>query len=140
LINPTVSGAPAPTIPWSEVTVICRRVCVLEAQGRTDEAERLRASLPADERVASILAAETERVANAVVLAELLMPLLAENPATERVSVSARRETPTRSATPSSVPPAPPAVPARASPATIADFIDEMLAQEGPPGPLRRAS
>ena len=106
-------------------------MCVLQAQGHTDEAERLRASLPADERVAAVLAAETERVADAAVLAELLAPMLAEKSVAERVSVSSDPETLTRSATPAASP--------RTSPAGIADFIDEMLAQERPPS-LRRAS
>lgn len=75
-------------------------------------------------RVDAILAAETDRVANAAVLADFLAPLLAG-----------------RAATPA-VPPSRPMMPPRAAgpPGGIAGFIDEMIAQERAPPAERRAS
>jgi hypothetical protein len=129
---------------------------VLREQGHSDDAERLRAGelmamvgavrTPADsdtaisERLNAIFAQEAERVANAAVLAEFLAPSLLEKlqpqPRTEAVPARASH---------SIVPPLPPekAVVPRAG--SIADFIDEMIAQEKPParpgpGAQRRAS
>jgi hypothetical protein len=127
---------------------------VLRERGLNEEAERMRASevipmvvaLRTDtdsdaavtERLNSLFATEAERVANAAVLAELLLPTLSERlrPPTAPVL----RSEPIITATP--VMPAPkPAV----RPASIADFIDDMIAQERPPnrpgqGAQRRAS
>ncbi len=125
-------------------------MCTLRALGRTLEAEALRTGeiealtgrLRAESsdsdaawsaRLAGVLAAEEERVANATVLAEVLLPLL-------------RGESP--------VPPVPPpaaaspvrvrleTAPARSAPAaprptaSITDFLDEMIAQETAPAAL----
>lgn len=89
-----------------------------------------------DQRVAVIFAVERDRVANAVVLAQLLAPLLAER--LPLAAHSAAPEAPvTRSVTHV-------ARPLPVSPAGIADFIDEMIAQEtaedDSPGVRRRAS
>lgn len=90
-----------------------------------------------DHRVEAIMAHEQERVANAAVLAELLVPLLRQpvDPAAGRASspdvalsaVSGASVAPfagdeAEGSGRSSAP--------RAAPANIADFIDEMLAQE----------
>ena len=86
------------------------------------------------ERLNAIFAAEAERVANAAVLCELLAPVLAE-----KFHLQARAPAPAVAA--AAVEPALAAVPAApiaekpAAPRaeSIADFIDEMIAQEKPP-------
>lgn len=83
------------------------------------------------ERLNAIFATEAERVANAAVLCELLLPALAE-----KFQLQAKPPAPAAAMEPSlatapSVPTAEkPAAPRAAS---IADFIDEMIAQEKPP-------
>ena len=124
---------------------------MLRERGQTDEAEQLhRGSLqemlaavrgPEDtdatlhEKLNAIFAVETERVANAAVLAELLAPLL-----TDRVAAASSAHAAVVSAAAPSMaappPPSPPKPERRA--ASIADFIDEMIAQDKPPE--RRAS
>ena len=85
-------------------------------------------------RVNAIAAAERERAANASVLAELLAPMLA---AALPTGQPAPAHAPgSRSA---AVAPASAAAP-RSRPADIADFIDDMIALERPPAPVRRAS
>jgi hypothetical protein len=152
LSNPSVPNLPAPSVAWSDVARLCRRMCVLRERGLNQEAEALRTgSLPellsaartsADtdatmaDHLEKILSQESERVANAAVLAELLVPLLSEqlktSPALQRAMPAAN------------VPaPPPPAKPPARRAASIADFIDEMIAQENPPErpqPQRRAS
>lgn len=94
------------------------------------------------ERLNAMFATEAERVANAAVLAELLVPSLLE-----------KLQPQLRHATVLEVPPAPLSVnlpapvekPPAPRAASIADFIDEMIAQEKPParpssGSERRAS
>ena len=125
-------------------------MCVLRERGQPEEAERLRAGelmtmvasvrTPTDsdaaiaERLNVIFAAESERVANASVLCELLLPVLAEKfhlqvklPAAPPVATALELPLAT-------VPPEPiPEKPAAPRSASIADFIDEMIAQEKPP-------
>jgi hypothetical protein len=123
----------------ADVLRLHRRVCVLRASGKTADAARLErtelAEAWAAQRasggttdVAPLLAAEEARVAEAVILAEMLAPLLASRLAAQeqeaasqstRVAKTSRaqRETPT------------PAAPAP----TIADFIEGMLAQDRAP-------
>lgn len=147
MLNSPPANFPA-AAPWSDVARVCRRVCILHERGRADETEHVRRSeLPAmiaalrtpsdtDEEIAarlnSIFTAERERVANAVVLAELLAPLLQESnrslATAEPTSIAAN--VPAAAATPR-----PSRPPARARPTggDIADFIDEMIAQERPP-------
>ena len=120
-----------------------------------DEAERVRADevMPmvallrtatdtdaaVTERLNSVFAAEAERVANAAVLAELLLPELTGQLRALVAPVAG------------SASPIPPPAPVAASKPTpprrgsIADFIDDMIAQERPPdrpghGAERRAS
>jgi hypothetical protein len=140
-------------ISWSDVARVCRRVCILRERGQHEEAERLRAGSLLDmvsklrtsidsettvtERLDAIFAVEVERVANAAALAEILVPLLAEQ---LRPLAGAPSLAPTP--VPEISRPAKPAAPR--TPASIADFIDDMIAQESPPdrpgGAQRRAS
>ncbi len=99
------------------------------------------AAADSDARLRALFAAEEERVLNARVLAELLVPLLSEHlgglrpPAPRRATVAS--PAPAAAA-------AEPAVPAGSGPTPgIADFIDEMLAQDRAAGgdrTRRRAS
>lgn len=86
-------------------------------------------------RLEAIFAAEEERVANAAILAELLLPLLSRElrasfPAAPLISA----DSPSASGA-ASAPPRPP----RTDPPDIAGFIDEMLALDEPAS-HRRAS
>lgn len=89
-----------------------------------------------------IMVEERERVANAAVLAELLAPMLgARAPAASFASAphAAEASVEAPAVAPSAVAAAP--APERPRPADIADFIDEMLAQERTdPHGHRRAS
>jgi hypothetical protein len=135
---------------------MCRRVCVLRERGHPDDAERLRAGelmamvaairTPAEsdaavsERLNAIFAQEAERVANAAVLAELLAPSLLE-----KLQPQPGAEPNTTRASPSIAPPLPVEKTVAPRAGSIADFIDEMIAQEKPParpgpGAQRRAS
>jgi hypothetical protein len=141
LPNPSVSNFPTQPRSWSDLARLCRRVCVLRERGLVAEAERVRAGelaetlaavrSPTDtdeaieQRLATTFAAEAERVANAAVLAELLAPLLADR---------AQRPGAPVALTSDSAAPLPPPKPApRAGPLDLADFIDDMIAQERPP-------
>jgi len=124
---------------------------VLRERGRSEEAEQLRASsleqllsdrrsegepdATIDDHLAAILVTEQERVANAAVLAELLLPILSEH-----LRSSAPLAKIAAVAAPPARPPAAPRVPSTG----IADFIDEMIAQEradgSDPASHRRAS
>lgn len=131
---------------------------MLRERGKSDEAERLRCeSLPPllaavrspaesdaviDGRLAAIFAVETERVANAAVLADLLLPMISEQFQTPGdVAALVSRPAPIAPLAPSlGKAPA-----ARPGPASIADFIDEMIALESEPdrpgnAPHRHAS
>lgn len=129
---------------------MCRRICVLRERGQLDDAAQLEATDLAallavcrrtgndaeiTPRLDAIFAAEEERVANAAVLAELLVPLLSRElhtslPASPLVAPAAL---PASSAAPA------PSRPPRAEPPDIAGFIDEMLALDEPMS-HRRAS
>jgi len=148
---PSEPNFPDPDFTWSEVARLCRRVCVLRAQGRLDEAGNLHtqsigpliAALQAgreptvsvEERLAATMAAESSRVADAALLAELLAPMLGV-----RAGITTPASPVVRTAA------APPLVhvlaqssaPARPA-ASIADFLDEMLAQETPQASPRKA-
>lgn len=92
------------------------------------------------DRLNALFATEAERVANAAVLAEILVPMIAE----QLHSLNAPSAIGAEISAPAVVAPvASKTVPPR--PASIADFIDDMLAQERPldrpaPGAQRRAS
>ena len=156
LLNQSVSNFPAPAVTWSDVARVCRRVCVLRERGQNEEAERLRAGelmtllaavrasgesdAATTDRLNALFATEAERVANAAVLAEILVPMIAE-----QLRPLARPGV-TTSEIPTPAVVAPVATkPVQPRPASIADFIDDMLAQERPldrpgPGAQRRAS
>ncbi len=100
-----------------------------------------------EQRLAAIFATEQDRVANASALAELLLPLLSNGGATPIFGVVAPTPPPAveppRSGSPSFAPPTP-TPPVRRAPGDIADFLDDMIAQEqaetAPDVPHRRAS
>jgi hypothetical protein len=121
---------------WDEVRRIYRRVCVLRAGGKIDEAAQLenielasalavaRLTPHSPDEESALLAEEAERVANASVLAELLAPMLAEH---------LRVNPPPVQATPPAPEPKPRNTAARPPPAkapSIADLLDGMLSQE----------
>ena len=158
LNSPAIPGCdfPVTSFTWNDVARLCRRICLLEERGERGAAEQLRAGALAEAllalrpaggepdetvglRLATILAAEQERVANAVVLAELMAPLLREQARAGAAGVAP----PVAPGDPNAPTSSPIRSAARASPATIADFIDEMLAQERDapkPAVHRRAS
>jgi hypothetical protein len=126
---------------------------MLRERGQHDEADELHANTlgralatrgdaeseeSITRRFDAVLATETERVANAMALAEVLAPMLAE-----RMAITSPIAAGT---TPAPAPPLPTAAPAprvaKPRAASIADFIDEMIAQEKPPDrdAKRRAS
>lgn len=134
---------------------------MLRERGLVEEAERLRAGqlpgmlaalrTPADtdetveQRLAATFAAEAERVANAAVLAELLAPLLAEQTRLRPLEASAGSSSNPGFSSSTSSPVSPAKSAPRPVPGNIADFIDEMIAQErspprGRPATQRRAS
>jgi hypothetical protein len=132
---------------------------VLRERGQHEEAEDLRSrELPGllasirspsdtnasvEAQLEAILTREEDRVANAMVLAELLAPLLTQASARVPELTPILIPTPEPSA-PEPRPPqfvAPPPSPAPARPAgSIADFIDEMIAQETAPAEAAPAS
>jgi len=138
---------PATPPSWSDVARLCRRLCVLREQARHAEAETLQrlelepllenfragsdTPLTLDARLAATMAVESDRVANATLLAELLAPMLGLR------AGAAEQVTPLAALRPA----APPEARANAalSPkpvrkaVSIADFLDEMIAQESTP-------
>jgi hypothetical protein len=122
--------------PWIEVGRIYRRMCFLRFEGMAREAQviedtefaeasaRARCSsgsdLEADSVMESLLADERERVAEAVAFAEVLVPLLSRNlPGLARPAAAAPTAAPRKAR-----------MPAPDESRGIADFIDDMLAQE----------
>jgi hypothetical protein len=157
LLNPTAvipptaatENLPDQNAAWREATRICRRICILREQGRQAEAEAMMANELAEVRamlssggvsseietkMAAIFTREEDRVADAAVLAELLVPALCA--ATNTAAVNSLSARDTRATSPLT---APKTIVARGGTGDIADFIDEMLAQERAPG-ARRAS
>jgi hypothetical protein len=157
LLNPTAvipptaatENLPDQNAAWREATRICRRICVLREQGKQAEAEAMMAHELAgvrmillgvgdvsavETRMAAIFAREEERVADATVLAELLAPTLCA-----ALAASTRSGGAVKTSTLSSHLPAPKQIVARGGTGDIADFIDEMLAQDRAPE-SRRAS
>lgn len=141
LTNLSAANFPTQSVAWSEIARLCRRICLLRERGLAEEAERLRTGSlagmvgalrsPTDTedalaaRLALIFADETERVANAASLAELLGPLLAAQLLPSTVPGAALPS-------PDAAGHVGKAPPPRAGAGSIADFIDEMLAQETP--------
>ena len=134
------------TSPWDDVRRIYRRICVLRANRKTDDAAQLEnqdlARALAEARIATnnseeeaiVLAQEAERVANAAVLAELIAPMVAEQVRADLPRVAAPQNSPIATPDESSK-----AVrPRRESVPTIADMLDGMLSQEPSPVPRPR--
>lgn len=126
---------------WSEAAELYRRICLLRSRGLSIEAARLQSTelsravgalreasgdgSACEARLNTLFAREEERVANASVLAELLVPMLRDTVVTAAAprtpsGALPRRAPPMRAASPST----PTAAPG------IADFIDEMIQQE----------
>lgn len=159
LDNRSASNFPPPSATWNDVARLVRRVCVLRERGETDAAETLRigalASLttslkqaaddPAsvDQRLEATYVTEQERVANASALAELLLPLLTDSAPLFGTFAEAKPRVAAMHSPPAAIPTPPPAKPMR-RPGDIADFLDDMIAQEraeeADPASQRRAS
>ena len=123
--------------PWIEVGRVYRRICFLRSEGLAREARRveanefaeaaarargLAASEPeADSLLRGLMAEEEERVAGAIAFAEVLVPLLAR-----RLSAHAPAPFP-HAASPE---PGTAAAGRAGGTRDVADFIDEMLAQD----------
>jgi hypothetical protein len=120
--------------PWIEVGRVYRRICFLRSEGLANEADAIErteyADVAAKAREASaseyeadaILKAlrseEEERVSSAIAFAEVLVPMLA------------KRLSPFSPAPPAAPAPRKARSPGHDEPRGIADFIDDMLAQE----------
>jgi hypothetical protein len=134
------SSSPIVSSDWDAVRRLYRRICVLRATGRDADASVLeredlsralsaaRAATDSPVNETTLLAAESDRVADAGVLADVLAPLLAErlraDAPTPIAAVSAEpASTAVSTLTPLTRPP-------RASVPGIADLIDGMLSQE----------
>ena len=137
---------------------IYRRICLLRATGKSDEASALEQNEFADALAAArtapeatqkeirILAEESERIASANVLAELLAPLLANKlqsaviaPADAATAVSIRKPDAVLAAPPRRARVSSPESPESAAGVPgIADMIDGMLSQEREYAPARR--
>ncbi len=107
---------------------LCRQICLCRARGQTAEASRLEAALrdqtatETDEpTLQQIFSVEQRRVIDALILAELLGPMLVE-----RLTLAAGSER--IALTPVAGSPARPA--ARGTPPDIADLIEGMIEQE----------
>ncbi len=126
---------------WSEAAELYRRVCLLRSRGHSVEAARLQSTelsktigalrqaangaAGCEARLKAVFAREEDRVADASVLAEILLPQLRDALAAAGAPRGRTEELPQR------------APAARLAPRTvaaaapgIADFIDEMIAQE----------
>ena len=127
--------------PWDGVRRVYRRVCVLRATGKSDDAAALeneelaraltnaRIATNNSDDEAAILAEEAERVSSATVLAELLAPMLAEHLRAEAL--------PTQAPQVAIAPVTPEVKPHVSRPSvenapSIADLIDGMLSQRAP--------
>ncbi|MEO7798695.1 MAG: hypothetical protein ABIY47_13330 [Opitutaceae bacterium] len=162
------SAAPPPfsplrTVPplLRELRAVYRRVCILRASGKDEEAEELLAGKVAallsraqespeisEIQIETLLTQEEERVENAHALAEILLPLLTASSVTAKNprvvpglphAVSCE-EFPSASAP--AIPFEPSSENSNGSAAMlpgIADFIDEMLTQERAPANSRPA-
>jgi hypothetical protein len=127
---------------WSDVAAIYRRICLLRLRGQSLEASRLQSTelsraisslretvgsaSECDSRLEGLFAREEERVTNASVLAEVLLPLLRDSVSAVVARPPLAGRARSTSAAGSS---------SRAQPASapgIADFIDEMIQLERP--------
>lgn len=158
LPNQSVSNFSDQPTTWSDLARVCRRVCILRERGLAEEAEQLRTGQLAamvtavrtpqetdeaiERKLAGLFATETERVANAAALAELLAPMLTDARIAPLPLAAVSSAAPFAVGTAPSTTPFPPAssTPPAAAPAAkparvagaldLAGFIDEMIAQE----------
>lgn len=152
LLNQSLSNSPASTSAWHDVVRVCRRICILRERGQGEEAERLRTTELADliaartaagderevaTRLEAIFAAEEERVANAAVVAELLLPLLTQE-LRAGFPLSLGRGSATAAVHSEGSHVGASAPPQAQAPTDIAGFIDQMIAQDD--DVFRRAS
>lgn len=119
---------------------VYRRICLLRATGRIEEAARLEygdlvramteatTSVEAEISWSTLFAAEEKRVADASILAELLAPLLAEQLHLSPAQPATAGLAAVLDAFPAKSPRRPPAP--GAAPPEVADLIEGMLAQE----------
>jgi hypothetical protein len=138
--------------PWAHVAQLYRRICLLRACGRADEAEKIQnvefaaARFVAEQetlvedpailesRVQTLLDAEASRVTEAVLLAEMLAPLIADLIRPSLAIQPLATKQPANAYSPSQAVTRRPE-PLRTPPATapsIADLIDGMLGQDRP--------
>ena len=122
---------------------IYRRVCVLRATGKTDEAVALenddlaralasaRFATNNSEQEAAVLTEEAERVSAATVLAELLAPMLAEHLRSTNLASAVALATVATPVLPEKSSKPNPPLPDNNVP-SIADLIDGMLSQQAP--------
>lgn len=122
---------------------------MLRERGQGEDAERVRADelmplvaalrTPDDseaaitEKLNALFAIEAERVANAAVLADLLVPMLAEQLRPHATPLAVGTPVASRAGAMPATNSVPSAKPTPARGGSIADFIDDMIAQESPP-------
>jgi len=122
--------------------VLYRRICLLRTRGHSLEAARLQSTelsravtavrqsagsaADCDAKSSALFSLEEERITNANVLAEILLPLLREFAPAEVPRAAAARSSPS----PVSAAEPKPVARTPTTPLGIADFIDEMLQQE----------
>jgi hypothetical protein len=126
---------------WIKVGKVHRRLCFLRSEGREEEARQLEgrelaeailearksteSDAEADALLAELFAEGEERVADAVAFAEVLVPMLAHEMRLPSTGMAGAAERP-RHRKPDAEKPG--------EPREIADFIDDMLAQESARG------
>ncbi|MCX6955255.1 MAG: hypothetical protein NTV51_24135, partial [Verrucomicrobia bacterium] len=126
--------------PWEEVARVCRRICLLRSTGRSLDAARLQSTelsrlltaMPSapetDHRLHVLFAEEERRIADAHALAEILVPLIVE----QLRALLPHSTTPALATGHFATEPAATPRPVRTEAPGIADFIDDMIAQERP--------
>jgi hypothetical protein len=123
-------------LPWIKVGKIYRRICFLRSEGLALDAQHLEetelveataqarrcagSEFEAESILQRLLTEEKERVADAIALAEIIVPMLAERLGSLASLPMARAAPAPRQARPE----------APVEPRGIADFIDDMLTQE----------
>jgi hypothetical protein len=131
-------------LPWREAGKIYRRVCLLRSQGRHADAqlvldadfagalavarEGAATEQEADAQCHAMVAAEEERVADAVAMVELLAPMLRDRLPPRTATLAS----PGRSRIPGGLVPI--------GEPSVADFIEQMLEQERGTHPTDRLS
>jgi len=160
LIAPTFKAASTADSPWAELVRLCRQICIdserdpekrsnsglLFSRALSDVQSRFGATSVGEADLEKIIATEANRVADAAVTAELLLPKLVAALRTQMPTVisvpAATMPAPSPAATSGTTPQFPPPSPAekgtpppsrkspRAAPMNVADLIDGMLDQD----------